>query len=167
MSPFLSGLSLYEPDPCLYSWRSPYHGLQAPVKLWREEPVLGSSLLRAHSRHLPTLGCKFVAPLLQEFNPSWSLQQEPSISQFSDSSGWGCISGFEVPYNLSGSYPKETNSDLRMLYSVIIKTLGIFCFPLSLCYPFSTTALRAMQLCAWGVCDRRSWEQLASTRGIG
>lgn len=42
--------------------------------------MLGSQLLAAHSRHLPSSGCKFVARLLQAPNPPWSLQQEPSIS---------------------------------------------------------------------------------------
>lgn len=31
-----------------------------------------------------------------------------------------------MPYNLSGSYPKKPNSDLRMLYSVILKMLQGF-----------------------------------------
>lgn len=50
------------------------------VKLWREEPMLGSYLLAARSRHLPSLGCKFVAPLSQAPSSPWSLQQQPSIS---------------------------------------------------------------------------------------
>lgn len=42
--------------------------------------MLGSYLLAARSRHLPSLGCKFVSPLSQTHNSLWSLQQEPSIS---------------------------------------------------------------------------------------
>lgn len=42
--------------------------------------MFGSHLLAAHSRHLPSSGCKSVSPLLQASNAPWSVQQEPSIS---------------------------------------------------------------------------------------
>lgn len=84
------------------------------------------------------------------------------LTPFSDSACWGCISGFEVPYNLSGSYPKKPNSDLRMLYSVILKMLpGSPAFPpplSSFCYwLMSSTAL-----CIGGLWEMRSWEWLSS-----
>lgn len=75
-------LSPYGTDPCPYSQRSPYHRLQDQVlgELWGEEPVLCLYLFVPHSRHLLSLGCKFVVFLLQAPNLQWSLQQKPSIS---------------------------------------------------------------------------------------
>lgn len=66
-STVVSVLSLYEIDPCPSSQRSPYHNLQTQVwiKLWKEEPMLGSYLPAAPSRHLPSSGWLFVAHLLQ------------------------------------------------------------------------------------------------------
>lgn len=114
------------------------------VKLWREEPMLGSYLLAAHSRHLPSLGCKFVAPLSQAPSSPWSLQQEPSISLRFLTQLAGVT--FQVSRCLIISLdliPKKLNSDLRMLYSVIFKTpqgSPAFLLPLSFCYRFMSSA---------------------------
>lgn len=127
--------------------------------------MLSSHLLAAHSRHLPSSGCQFVAPFSQPPSSPWSLQQEPSISLHSLTHAcWACASGFEVPYNLSGSYPKNPNSDLRMLYSVILKMLQgspVFLPALS---SYHYWFMSSAALCSGGLWERRSWQRLANTQ---
>lgn len=42
--------------------------------------MLCSYLFVPHSKHLLSLGCKFMVFLSQAPNPQWSLQQKPSVS---------------------------------------------------------------------------------------
>lgn len=110
------------------------HTIAYKTKCWAssgEKSLCFVPLSVSHSRHLLSLGCKFVVFLLQAPNPQWSLQQKPSIS---DSACWGCISCFEVPYNLSGSYPKNvtqtwecfTMLSLRCYWDLLLSSPFIF-----------------------------------------
>lgn len=107
------------------------------VKLWREEPRLGYYLLAARSRHLPSSGYVCGSPFADTQVSLVTAAEAQHLSPFSDSACWRHVSGFEVPYNLSESYSKKPNSDLRVLYSVILKMLQgypAFLPPLSFFY---------------------------------
>lgn len=80
-----------------------------------------------------------MAPLLQASSPPWSLQQEPSISPHSLTQLAGVV--FQVLrcliISLDLILKNLTNSDLRILYNVILEMLQgspAFLPPLSLFY---------------------------------
>lgn len=73
------------------------------------------------------------------------------------------MSGFKAPYNLSGFHPNKPDSDLRILYSVILIVLqgpSAFLPPLSFYY----WSMSSDALCTGRLWKRRCWEWFSNTQ---